>query len=228
MKILVEHGADVNFHAAFPRSPLMNSAFIKSLPIMEFLLSHGANLFLKFTYDDGYQYETVVGVAYKEYVCAERLKDAESIKCAKKCLDLLVKAISAYLYNEGLKRTDEESFIAHALIELSGHFYNTTNSLALKTFLEENIKPFELAERIRTEKGKAQTIDSHRCHLRPRSKHSRAGSGGDPVGSIPACVGMTAVVRTPKYKFFRNENRYEPAREIVSCALSLAKKQRIK
>src|SRR5258708_4067222 len=84
LKILLEHGADINFQDQYLMPPLMNGVSIKSLPIIEYLLAQGANLFSKYIYEDSWQSETAIGLAYQEYICAE---EAESKQLAKKCLD---------------------------------------------------------------------------------------------------------------------------------------------
>lgn len=206
MNILVKHGADVNFKGQCTRSPLMSAVSMKSLPMTSFLLSNGADLFLKATYGCGSQYETAVGVAYQEYVSAQRLKDVESIQGAKKCLDLLVEAISDYLYREGSKQFDETLFMTNAIKDLSGRFYGMTNSTAVSGFLEENIKPAALIARIRAEKRHVFCMGSAQRSVQNETK----------------------MFPTPVQKFFQNDGRRDLTREIFSYMESPAKKQRIR
>lgn len=201
MKILLAHGADINFQDQYVMPPLMHAVSTKSLPILEYLLSEGANLFSKYIYEDNWQTETAIGLAYQEYMCAE---DDESKQLYKKCFDLLLKALSEYLYIEGLKQLNEALFITNAINDLSGHFYHRANSSALKTFLEENIKPVVLA-RIKAERMQAFCMGS----FQPQTQHE------------------TKVIPTT-HNFFQNDGGHDLSREIASYLQPPAKKQRMR
>lgn len=199
VKTLLKHGADINIQDKFSQSPLIRAAEARSLEVMRYLLSQGANLFLKYTYAAGTQYKTALGIAYDEYISAKRCfkETDEYTQQAKKCLDLLVQATADYLYRQGIKEDNEEIYLTNSIKDLAGHFrdiYPESNSDAVKKLLEESIKPAALAVCIRAEKKHAFCMGSNLNKTLLEQK-------------IP---------QPPVYRFFQNDGRKDVTREIFS------------
>lgn len=112
VKSLVESGANINIQNEFSLFPLMKAVENRHLEVIDYLVSHGANLFLKYTYAGGEENKTALGQAYGEYIIAREIfnEGGEFTINAKKCLNFLMKAVSDYLYQQGklFKGSDAE------------------------------------------------------------------------------------------------------------------------
>ena len=196
IETLLKAGANINIKDEFSQSPLVHAAENQYFEVMRYLLSQGANLFLKYTYANETQYQTAVGVAYEKYISSIKYDGSNS--SAKKCLDLLVQAITDYLYRQGFNEINEELFLTNSINELAGQFrsyiYPEANSNALKKFLEDRIKPDTLAARIRA--GRVYAFCSGSRLSKDQEEQKTA---------VP-----------PIYQFFQNDGQKYLTRKIAS------------
>lgn len=211
IKTLVEHKANINIQYKHSKSLLILAAENKCFDVMCYLLSEGADLFLKHTYANGTKHKTALGVAYDRYILASYQMSDQCAKHAKKCLDLLVQAAADYLYREGFKQKNEELYIRNAIKDLAGNFRELcvdwdskpdtaefrSNSALLERFLEKNIKPAELAVRIKKERKERVHAFCMGSGLSKQNLEKKA--------SIP-----------PIYNFFQSDGEKDLARKIFS------------
>lgn len=150
VKSLVESGANINIQDEFSLFPLIKAAENRQLEVIHYLVSHGANLFLSYTYAGGEENKTALGQAYSEYISAREIfnEEAEFTINAKKCLDFLLKAVSDYLYQQGkLFKGDDaelETFLNKYIEDLIGNFVNVAygdkaNSTTFRKVLMEKV-----------------------------------------------------------------------------------------
>ncbi len=146
IKSLLKHGANINIHDEFTQSPLIRAAENNLFEVMRFLISQGANLFSTYTYAQGTEHKTALGVAFEGYISAKGSngEDSEYAKNAKKCFDFLMVAASDYLYHQGASfRGDDkklEVYLMKYIDDLAGHFASgpypeEANSSILKKLL---------------------------------------------------------------------------------------------
>ncbi len=204
VKILIKHHVNINLQDSRLMSPLIHSARSNYLNVMGYLLLEGADLFLKYTYfNNGESYDqTVLGVAFDNYIYSMHSGSEESKQKTKLCLDMLVKATIDYLYREGFQKDNVELFINNTIHDLSGNFVAVTpafagsSSEAVKKLLEDTIKPAEFAARIEAE----------------RTERTRAFG----MGSIQRLTQGEMKAGSPIYKFFTNDGKHDLTREIFS------------
>jgi len=148
IKYLINNGADINVQDGFTRSPLTLATRKTSVEIVSYLLSNGANLFLKYCNANNGQQETALCIAYINYIAAKR-SGREDVSFVKKkiCLDIVLQAVANHLYLNGLYKNDPVTYVSNAIENLCGNFTREwSNSSELKIFLDEEIKPVVLTQ----------------------------------------------------------------------------------
>jgi hypothetical protein len=140
--------------------------------IIQYLLLKNADLFLKCETDYNkvkkqYNIHTALSFAYQVAdKKSSRENDTQAIH-ANACLNLFVKALASHLYAQGLKESNEQSFIIHVIDNVVGNFdypsyYIKQNSKILKEKLEKEIQPKTLAACLKKEKIDAFCMGSVR------------------------------------------------------------------
>ncbi len=160
---LLEAKADINIRDIFDQTPLMKATQQTFFKIIQHLLSKNADLFSSCN-DDYNRYKacfnkkTALSFAYTNTVYSRRGGDDPQTIHEKACLDLLIEALAAYLYQQGLKESNEELFIANTIDKAIGDFDDPSKgqcSADLKKQIEERIQPNVLATRLKNEKQDA-------------------------------------------------------------------------
>lgn len=147
MELLIANKANVNIQDEFSQTPLMMAAEKNSLNVINYLLSQNANLFLKYSYAQNTQHQTVLGIAHAEYITALKsfnVTHKYTIN-AKECLYTLIKAASEYVYVKGSKTEIDEMICFENIIkELSGNFmhvFEESNHHTLRQLLKLEMQP---------------------------------------------------------------------------------------
>ncbi|MHB1947476.1 MAG: ankyrin repeat domain-containing protein [Gammaproteobacteria bacterium] len=167
IKYLCDHRADINIQDKFTQSVLHRAAEARYLESMRYIISRGANQFLKYTYASGTESKTALGAAHGEYISSREAfnEDDPYTRKAKACFDFLMQVAADYLYRQGVSfKGDDKQLEIHLrkfIDALAGNFRNIysdkSNSDILKKLLEENVLIPVLA-RVKREKEERHTF----------------------------------------------------------------------
>jgi ankyrin repeat protein len=175
VKTLVQHGANINIQDKCGYSPLMGAIINSRLEIIEYLLSQGADLFLKLV--DGPHVETALALAYSQYVSASKyFKENHQFTIhLKNCLNLLIEAAIISIYRQvatftGSKNELEECLNKH-ISDLAENYRSKlyseeSNSTNLKKLLIQQVLAPVLA------RIKAEREQLHAFQMGSRDPHS--------------------------------------------------------
>lgn len=142
VKRLIKSGATNSIEYKYHGTTALVHAINNSYPtIVTYLLSLGANIFAVDVIPlEGYVV-TALGVAYKRHTDSRFFIDSNELTKSRQCLELLTKAAIEYLYNDTMRRKEEQTQHLNFLIDqLAGNFKSyDSNSEQLKSYLNEYV-----------------------------------------------------------------------------------------